>query len=138
MYVLIASTDCTVMIQSPSPQHIKSPPTITHSAVVRCLLPLPLTPLSQPYLLTGAGDVITVWNVSSFGERDAEVEKVTEVDAHSHDVTALCAWVRSFPEEPERKKEAWIVSSSLDGTIRRWKLAGKDDSYLSLLGGCLN
>src|SRR6202040_2506614 len=72
----VASTDCTVMIQSPSPEHMKSPPTITHSTAVRCLLPLALTPLSQPYLLTGAGDVITVWDVSSFGERDAEVEKV--------------------------------------------------------------
>ncbi|KAF9517909.1 hypothetical protein BS47DRAFT_1359195 [Hydnum rufescens UP504] len=96
---------------------------MTHSAVVRCLLPLALTPLSQPCLLTGAGDVIGVWDVSAFGGRDAEVEKVAEVDAHSHDGTALCLWVRSFPEAPERK-EAWIVSAGLDGTIRGWKLSG--------------
>ncbi|KAF9507608.1 hypothetical protein BS47DRAFT_1398465 [Hydnum rufescens UP504] len=116
------------------PQHMKSPPTITHSTVVRCLLPLTFTPLSQPYLLTGTGDVITVWDVSSFGERNAEVEKVAEVDAHSHDVTALCPWVRSFPEAPERKKEAWIVSASLDGTIRRWKLSDiLSGSYQALL-----
>ncbi|KAH9901245.1 WD40 repeat-like protein [Cubamyces lactineus] len=100
----------------------KLPPPIQHPAPVRALLPLGLTPLAEPYLLTGAGDVIRVFDVSS----PEEPELLAEVDAHWHDVTALRLWMRKSAVEGAPgavKVEPWIVSASLDGTIRRWRLS---------------
>ncbi|KAI0664951.1 WD40 repeat-like protein [Cubamyces menziesii] len=105
-----------------NPAASKPPPPIQHPAAVRALLPLGLTPLAEPYLLTGAGDVIRVYDVSS----PEEPELLAEVDAHWHDVTALRLWMRrSAVEGPPGavKVEPWIVSASLDGTIRRWRLS---------------
>lgn len=45
---------------------------------------------------------------------------VSVTDAHAHEVTALGWWYR----EVEGKTEVWIISASLDGTLRRWKLVG--------------
>lgn len=42
---------------------------------------------------------------------------VKEVEGHSHDVIELGV----FTKEVEGKKEAWILSASVDGTLRRWK-----------------
>ncbi|KAI0336384.1 WD40 repeat-like protein [Cubamyces sp. BRFM 1775] len=100
----------------------KPPPPIQHPAPVRALLPLGLTPLAEPYLLTGAGDVIRVFDVSS----PEEPELLAEVDAHWHDVTALRLWMRRSAVEGAPgavKVEPWVVSASLDGTIRRWRLS---------------
>ncbi|CDO70760.1 hypothetical protein BN946_scf184798.g75 [Trametes cinnabarina] len=100
----------------------KPPPPIQHPAAVRALLPLALTPLTEPYILTGAGDVIRAYDVSS----PDEPELLSEVDAHWHDVTALRLWMRKSAVEGAPgavKVEPWIVSASLDGTIRRWRLA---------------
>ncbi|KAI0781081.1 WD40 repeat-like protein [Trametes elegans] len=100
----------------------KPPPPIPHPAAVRTLLPLALTPLGEPYLLTGTGDAIRVYDVSS----PDEPELLTEVDAHWHDVTALRLWMRREPVEGAPGKvrvEPWVVSASLDGTIRRWRLS---------------
>ena len=102
----------------------KLPPPIQHPAPVRALLPLGLTPLAEPYLLTGAGDVIRVFDVSS----PEEPELLAEVDAHWHDVTALRLWMRKSAVEGAPgavKVEPRIVSASLDGTIRRWRLSGE-------------
>lgn len=50
---------------------------------------------------------------------------MSEADAHWHDVTALRLWVRKTKGEDGRMRvEPWIVSTSLDGTVRRWRLAG--------------
>lgn len=81
-----------------------------------------MTDLAEPYLITGAGDVIRVYDVSSL----QEPELINEVDAHSHDVTDLHLWVRkTVGADSKTRVEPWIVSSSLDGTIRKWRLAGK-------------
>ncbi|KAI0646914.1 WD40 repeat-like protein [Trametes meyenii] len=125
-----ASTDETVqLVPHPAPTPIASMPAtklprpIQHPAAVKALLPLALTPLAEPYLLTGAGDVIRVFDVSS---PDAP-ELLAEVDAHWHDVTALRLWMRRSAVDGESlgkvRVEPWVVSASLDGTIRRWRLS---------------
>ena len=56
-----------------------------------------------------------------------EPELIREVDAHWHDVTALRLWMRTTPVEEGQGKlqvEPWIISASLDGTIRKWRLGG--------------
>lgn len=45
---------------------------------------------------------------------------LNEVDVHSQPVTSLQLWLRE-----SKDMEPWIVSASLDGTLRRWKLAGE-------------
>lgn len=98
-------------------------PLITHPTAVRAVLPLPLTPLAEPYLLTGSGDVIRAYDISS----PEEPELLGEMDAHWHDVIALRLWMRKSAVDGQPGKfkvEPWIVSASLDGTLRKWKLLG--------------
>lgn len=80
-----------------------------------------LTPLGRPILITGSGDLLTAWDVSAFGEPGGGVDALTKIDAHSHDITGIGWWIRSS----NGRKEAWIVSAGLDGTLRRWKLDGE-------------
>jgi hypothetical protein len=93
---------------TPFPPGPRAPPALEHTKGVRALLPL----LGEQVLLTGAGDAIRAYDV---GDAHAPV-LCGETDAHAHDVTALRLWVRAG--------EPWVVSASLDGTLRRWKLAG--------------
>lgn len=126
---LLASSDETVQIHNhPAPPTTSATaprptPPITHPKAVRAILPISLTPLSEPYLLTGSGDVIRVYDLST----PHEPELLNEVDAHWHDVTALRLWMRRSAVEGQAGKvmvEPWVISTSLDGTIRRWKLLG--------------
>ncbi|KAJ6547111.1 WD40-repeat-containing domain protein [Mycena capillaripes] len=115
-----ASSDDTAQIISDPASTAKAPVSITHPAAVRCILPLSVTDLAEPYLITGAGDVIRVYDVSSL----QEPELINEVDAHWHDVTALHLWIRkSVGVDSKTRIEPWVVSTSLDGTIRKWRLA---------------
>ncbi|KAI0818722.1 WD40 repeat-like protein [Irpex lacteus] len=123
-----ASADETVQVHDDPPIERptgeKPPAPIAHPTAVRSILPLALTPLAEPYLLTGSGDVIRAYDVSS---PDAP-ELLGEMDAHWHDVTALRLWMRKTKvdgDEGKVKVEPWIVSASLDGTLRKWKLLGK-------------
>ncbi|KAI0747982.1 WD40 repeat-like protein [Daedaleopsis nitida] len=125
-YIWTASTDETVhVIPYPAPAAAtgaKPIPPIEHPTAVRTILPLSLTPLAEPYLLTGSGDVIRVYDVST----PEEPELVAETDGHWHDVTALRLWFRKSPiaNDPGKVRiEPWIVSAGLDGTLRRWKLS---------------
>lgn len=120
-----ASTDDTVQIHAyPAPldsakaREIKP---INHPTAVKTLLPLQLSPLEEPYLITGAGDIIRTYELSSL---DSPPELLSTVDAHWHDVTILKLWMRLSEEGKVTRTEPWIVSASLDGTIRRWRLAG--------------
>ncbi|THH13607.1 hypothetical protein EW146_g6626 [Bondarzewia mesenterica] len=70
-----------------------------------------------PYLLGASGDVIRVYDISSL----EEPEFIREVEGHWHDVTHLRVWLRK--RKDGLGKEVWILSASLDGTIRKWKLA---------------
>jgi len=119
-----ASTDETVQVRlHPAPASpVKPIPPITHPTAVKAIISLSLTYLAEPYLLTGAGDVIRVYDVSTI----EEPELIREVDAHWHDVTALHLWMRTTRvegAEGQLKVEPWIVSASLDGTIRKWRLS---------------
>jgi hypothetical protein len=96
-------------------------PPIIHPVAVRTILPLSITALEEPYLITGAGDVIRVYDISS----PSDPELVKEVDGHWHVVTMLRLWSRKFVgNDGKARVEPWIVSTSLDGTIRKWRLSG--------------
>lgn len=129
----LASSDETVQVHydPPLPKDQKDGarpmPPITHPTAARAVLPLSLTSLAEPYLLTGSGDVIRAYDISS----PDEPELLGETDAHWHEVIALRLWVRKTPLENEPGKykvEPWVVSASLDGTLRKWKLIGRCSS----------
>jgi len=64
--------------------------------------------------------LIRTYDISS----PLEPELLSEVDAHWHDVTALRLWMRrSILDNGKTAVEPWVVSTSLDGTIRKWRLA---------------
>ncbi|EJD53269.1 WD40 repeat-like protein [Auricularia subglabra TFB-10046 SS5] len=114
-----ASTDYTVQLHAyPIPRRpLKHVPVLEHPVAVKCVLPLPATDLAESYVFTGAGDSIRAYDLSSV----EEPELLSEIDAHANDVTSLAYWVRSVPGK--RRPEVWIVSGSLDGTLRKWNLA---------------
>lgn len=92
---------------------------IAHPVAVRAILPLSLTDLGEPYLITGAGDVLRVFEVSSLDEP----ELVSKTDAHWHDITAICLWHRtSLNADGKKQTEPWIITTSLDRTVRKWRL----------------
>lgn len=117
-----ASSDETVQIlEQPQDSSRKPAPPITHPVAVRSILPLSLTDLAEPYIVTGAGDVIRIYDISN----PDEPELIGEVDGHWHDVTALRLWVRrTTVGDNKTRVEPWIISASLDGTIRKWRLQG--------------
>jgi WD40 repeat protein len=131
LFAFSASSDETVQIlEQPLNSSGKLAPPITHPVAVRSILPLSLTDLAEPYIITGAGDIIRVYDVSTL----EEPELVGEVDAHWHDVTALRLWVRkTVGDDGKTRVEPWIISASLDGTIRKWKLQGSPYRYYLLL-----
>lgn len=120
-----ASADETVQVSlDPDIQtetKVKPPSPIKHPKQVRCILPVALTDVSEPYLITGSEDIIRVYDLSTFDEP----ELIREVDAHWHDILTLRLWMRkSIGEDGITRIEPWVVSSSLDGTIRKWRLIG--------------
>lgn len=118
-----ASADETVQVSlDPDVQtKVKLPPPITHPKQVRCILSVALTDVGEPYLITGSEDTIRVYDLSTFDEP----ELIREVDAHWHDILTLRLWMRrSVGDDGYTRVEPWIVSSSLDGTIRKWRLLG--------------
>ncbi|KAJ7197204.1 WD40-repeat-containing domain protein [Mycena pura] len=119
-----ASADETVQLIAGS--NTKPTISITHPTAVRCILPL--TDLNEPYVITGAGDVIRVYDISS----PEKPEPIKEVDAHWHDVTALQLWIRQIGTDSKARAEPWVVSTSLDGTVRKWRLDGLSSQPLEV------
>ena len=135
---MLASTDSTVSLRSYPPQSkTSSIHTVDHPQGVRCILNLADSPLSQPYIITGSGDLIRLYDVSELirdeDDINTEVSRsarpgkgkehlIAEVDAHFHHVTSLALWMKSINDGSTA--EPWIVSSSLDGTLRKWKFDG--------------
>ena len=95
---------------------------ITHKTAFRAVLPVylhsKLDSDAFPYLVAGSGDSIRVYNISSLDE----VELIREVEGHWHDVTHLRTWLQESADGT--CKDVWVVSGSLDGTLRKWKLSG--------------
>jgi len=120
----IASADESVRVRLDKDTELskgRPPVPIIHPLSVRAILPLQLTELGEPYLITGCGDVLRTYDVSSLDEP----ELVKEMDAHWHDITAIRLWMRqSVGEDGKTRVEPWVVTTSLDGTIRKWRLAG--------------
>ncbi|KAJ3984176.1 WD40-repeat-containing domain protein [Lentinula detonsa] len=117
-----ASSDETVQVRNLYEAEKKPiPQPIQHSTAVRCLLPLYLTDLQEPYIMTGSGDFMRVYDVSSVDEP----ELLNEIDAHWHDITHIRLWMRELIDEKTKQKsvEPWIITTSLDSTIRRWRLS---------------
>ena len=119
-----ASTDSTAMVQTHPVSTSTAAKTITHTSVVRCILPINLSHIDVPYLVTGAGEVLSTYDISTIDERDGKAELLNITDVHSHDITALGWWIRDVDNSKVIRREPWIVSGSLDGTLRRWRLAG--------------
>ena len=86
---------------------------IQHPTAVKALLPLYIPSLDETYLFTASGDIIRSWDTSDLNDK---IEQRNEIDGHWHDVTLLKAWTASH--------DLYILSASLDGTIRRWKVKG--------------
>lgn len=87
---------------------------IQHPVGVKALLPLYVPSLDETYLFTASGDIIRSWDTSDLNDK---IEQRNEMDGHWHDVTLLKAWFTS--------PDLYIMSASLDGTIRRWKVKGE-------------
>lgn len=112
------------MLAYPPPTHegSKKIAPITHTTGFRAVLPIYLHPELDsdqfPYLLAGSGDCIRVYDISELDE----VDFVREIEGHWHDVTHLRVWNQGSGDGARR--DVWVVSGSLDGTLRRWKLLG--------------
>ncbi|KAJ3932692.1 MAG: WD40-repeat-containing domain protein [Lentinula lateritia] len=117
-----ASSDETVQVHYLSEAEKRpTPPPIHHSTAVRCVLPLHLTDLQEPYIITGSGDFMRVYDVSSANEP----ELLNEIDSHWRDITHIRLWMRQSVDEKNNQKriEPWIITTSLDCTVRRWRLS---------------
>ncbi|KAF9013557.1 WD40 repeat-like protein [Hymenopellis radicata] len=117
-----ASADDTVQVVAlnSASEADKIPRLIAHPTAVRCLLPISLTDLAEPYLITGADDSIRSYDISSLQEPDL----LGVVDAHWHDVTELRLWMRTTSgDDGQIRVEPWVISASLDGTLRKWRLS---------------
>jgi WD40 repeat protein len=118
---------------------------LDHAIHVRSLIPLHLTPAGLPVLIAGsATGGLHIWDLEWAGDGDdpavidgSGARESGMVDVHSHDVTGLALWVRQPAAESAmetasegkeltrvQSAEAWVVSGSLDGTLRRWRLSG--------------
>ena len=88
--------------------------------------------LNSTHLLTGATDeAVRIFNLSDLDDVPSSASTawiglpatgplpgcVREVEGHAHDVMGLGV----FTKEVDGKREAWIVSASLDCTLRRWR-----------------
>jgi WD40 repeat protein len=84
-----------------------------------CLLPEARPPL----LLVGhADDAIRLYSLEDGEGHETRLLRAQE--GHKAEVSALAPW--------SRDGESWIVSASLDRTLRRWKLAGPSSSHACL------
>ncbi|EIW85390.1 WD40 repeat-like protein, partial [Coniophora puteana RWD-64-598 SS2] len=121
-FLLTASADETVqIIHYPATSGVKDPPPIALPQPVRAILPMAQTVLEESYLAVAFGDIIRLYDIA----HPDEPEVVGEVDGHWHDVTALKLWIQVSEDDKGNKRiEPWIVSASLDGTIRKWRLGG--------------
>ncbi|KAJ9108121.1 hypothetical protein QFC19_002588 [Naganishia cerealis] len=126
-----ASVDNHVLFHSlartPSP---RAPIPIPHPDYVKSVLLLPTSfHPTAPLLLTGSVDEdIRVYDVSEILEQsgdthlavDGQVKarEIANVKGHFGEVSALRCWIK----DGDKGKEPWVVSASLDATLRRWSM----------------
>lgn len=117
---------------------------LVHKDFVKAILPLPFylptpnLPQFDPFeeaVVTGGSDehlrLFPSASTSSSSSFRTEEEEQVEVEGHWHEIISLACWTRhpnpsptttTSPLPPATKVEIWIISASLDGTIRRWNL----------------
>lgn len=110
-------------------------PLYPESTSIRSLLLLPSTFHPAPLLLCGASDQdVRVFDISDTLEsasrsytaeqvktsRTGRAKEISRIRGHWADVIDLDVWIK----EVDGKKEAWVVSASLDETLRRWSIQG--------------
>lgn len=133
----LASVDNSVLLSTFDPASPSIAPVpnlrIPHPFAMRSVLSLAiaLPSLNSSHLITGSADEsIRIFDLS---ELDSQVASkvpwiglaaegklpgmVREVEGHSHDVIDLAM----FTKLVAGKKEAWLLSASVDGTLRRWR-----------------
>jgi len=118
-----ASADETIRLHLypvPTDVKLKPSPPIMHATGFRAVLPVYLhSKLDSdgfPYLIAGSSDSIRVYDISSLDE----AELIRVIEGHWHDVTHLRIWLQESAGGP---KDVWVISGSLDSTLRRWKLS---------------
>lgn len=92
---------------------------VTQPHSVKALLPLFLTFEDATYLVVAVGDSLRIYSYDPLSAQDPP-ELLCEIEAHSHDITSLDVWMRTGKNG---KAELWILSASLDSTLRRWSLS---------------
>ncbi|KAF8969887.1 WD40-repeat-containing domain protein [Flammula alnicola] len=108
------------VVSDPTKSAGKVPKPLAHPVAVRAILPISLTGLGEPYLLTAAGDVLRTFDVSELDDP----QLLSQIDAHWHDITAIRLWIRTTVGGDGRTRaEPWIITTSLDKTIRKWRLS---------------
>jgi hypothetical protein len=89
------------------------------------------------YLITGTGDNLYTWDIASFALGEDKADLLSDLECHADDITSISIWEElGTANEPQLGKlETWVVTGSLDGTIRRWRLTGKVllSNYISML-----
>lgn len=123
LLTVVGSSDESVVIQNVpkmSPD-LKILHHLTQSYSVKALLPLFLTFEDATYLVVAVGDLLRVYSYDPLSAQDPP-ELLCELEAHSHDITSLDVWVRTCNNG---RAELWVLSASLDGTLRRWSLHGE-------------
>ncbi|GAA6027862.1 hypothetical protein JCM8097_001753 [Rhodosporidiobolus ruineniae] len=145
-----ASADNSILLSRLSLSSPSTPPIpllrIPLPSQARSLLPLPLSPSlpslpspPPPYLITGTSDeLLRVFDLSR-SELDPDATRetkrgwtglplaegttpegcVNEIEAHTHEVVQLRAY--TVLNKDNGRREPWVLSASLDGTLRRWK-----------------
>ncbi|KAG8854415.1 hypothetical protein FRB91_003509 [Serendipita sp. 411] len=113
-----ASTDCTVIFhRHASPEQ---PVIIKHEHPVKCISLLPIQE-SDMLLFTGSQEKIHTFDVSTVGHE--EVELLGQTEAHSLDINSIGIWYHgSQSTHAYRQQDVTIITSSLDGMLRKWKI----------------
>jgi len=116
-----SSSDQSVLLHHLNKPSTASSPPIRHPAAVKAILVLSLTPIEQHYLITGCSDEkIRVWDIAALEDGSGQAELVRELDVHAHEITGIELWLK---RRDGAGQEPWVITASLDGTLRRWKLA---------------
>jgi len=108
----------------PKPQTWTSTDTFTHPDWVRSLVHDPDTNL----LVTGCRDEeVRVWDMNDMNTGEC----VRTLTGHFESVEGVCLVTLAITEGDKNTKQErhkWIISVSLDGTLRRWRLDGEEEA----------
>lgn len=76
--------------------------------------------LSSADLDTASSKAASAWDGLPVAADSKLPGMISRVEGHSHEVTDLHAYVHRSSFEGG-KRELWVVSGSVDGTLRRWR-----------------